>query len=208
MATLEKLPKVLFKPREFYESLEATNPKEGVFMLIFSLVLSLLLYGIFSSILGTSAVLFNFGLGWSMSPLSLFAGFLKALIFLFIGSWIADKTALFLGGRGSLDEIIGMFGYSEFLAFPKALTGIFLLTLFHSKFTGLGASGISSFFSGFVWGAVIIAFFFAVWEIWLKGTAVSVEHDLSFLRGAGSAVVSWIAIVSISLLFKFLGGFV
>ncbi len=191
MVILKNLPKVLFKPIEFYESMEEINWKEGVLILFLSLFISLIVYALFANVLGTSKIILDFGFGYELTSLSIFIGFGQALFILFLSSWFANMFALKLGGTGNLDETIGMFGYSGFLAFPKSLTSIFLIIFLFSKISSVELTiNIGQFFSRFVWIVSLIYFIFIIWELWIKSAAISVDHNLTKFKGFASALIA------------------
>ncbi|MFO7872375.1 MAG: YIP1 family protein [Candidatus Undinarchaeales archaeon] len=207
MVMLKTLPEVLFKPREFYESMEEVTWKEGVLILLLSLIFSLILYSIFANVLGTSKIIFDFGLGYELTPFSLFFGFGQTIVFLILSSLLANIIALHFGGTGNLSETVGMFGYSGFLAFPKSLASIFLMIFLFSKITSVEfAAGLEQFLSSFMWIISSVFIIFILWELWIKGAAVSVEHDVSHFKGFLSALTAIILTYTIVFSLKYLGG--
>ena len=201
MVLFNILPKILYKPREAYEELQGNvTSKEGIFVFVFTAILSLIIYGGFSKLLGIKVMPIAFGFGTKMALLSISMEFLQTAVSLILLAWLVNKLALKFGGIGNFDETLGMLGYSKFLGIVQATFGIFVLMGIYARNMQIVAaieSGVAtkpafSFILALIVIGTTIPF---IWELWIQGTAISVEHVIRFPKSVGILALS-IAIVS------------
>lgn len=215
MITFKVLPKMLYKPKEAYESLGDVNAKEGIAMWFILTLISLMLFvGAIRNlgIKGFSPIPFGFGTSITLS--TVLFGFAKGFFVLILMSYLATLISGKIGGTGTFSGTLGMIGYSYILSLVKTISSIILLVYFVwrinyiSKITTAGGtmSGVE------MWGlfpfmVMILNVLFVIWFHWITSTAVSVSQHVSFLRGLVAVIISFFVVNSMFIVIKFLTGY-
>ena len=197
MILLSKLPKVLYKPREFFEDLKGnTNAKEGLIVFVFSSIIGLIVYGSFARALNLEVIVLNFGLGNKLAPLNLVIGFFETLIGLFLIAWLSNKIAIKLGGSGNFQETFGMLGYSKFLGVIEAVAGMLMLGIVYVRTVqlataiALAEARIEEIFSFMIRINLFFTIIFLSWFIWIQTIAISVEHEIKVWKALLAIIFS------------------
>jgi hypothetical protein len=201
MIIFEVLPKILYKPKEAYESLKGkVNWKDGLLMFFVLSMVSLFIFGGIARSTGWYIMPLDFGFGGLLNVYSAVFFVLGLIIFIVIAG-LANEIALKLGGKGNFSETFGMLGYSRVLNIVQAIFSIILLIglmLRISMITSDAMAGtpgaVPNLFGPIPIWALWLSIFFIAWAFWIQGAAVSVVHKISRVKGIFAVVLPFVLI--------------
>ncbi len=204
---VSNLLKIVYKPREAFEGMYGSvSAKEGLFAWTFSAIFGLIIFSVISGLLKINTIPLDFGVGGKLTPIGVTFGFIKTTVSLILIAWISSKLANKLGGNGNFNETLGMLGYSKVIRIIEAITSgvvvlaIYIRTIQLANVIGAGATPANvweAFFRSIFVGTLIMESIFIVWELWIQGTAISVEHKLSFLKSISCLIISMLIVLTI-----------
>ncbi|MFH1424453.1 MAG: YIP1 family protein [archaeon] len=194
MVRIDLAWKILHKPREAFEELkDSVDWKEGLTVYgIYSLI-GLIFCGAMIKMTGLQIIPIDFGFGGFVNARSLVFSFAYGIAFLGVFAAMSNFFARRLGGNGSFNEVLGMFGYAQAIAIVQGLTGAVMLLAFKFKMLAdigaaieTGVVGVSDY-SWFLIGGLILANIFYIWVGVLRGVSLSVSHEISLIRGIAAS---------------------
>lgn len=198
MLQLGVLLKVLFKPREAFESLkDYTNAKDGIIIWFLMTLFALFIFGGITRNMGMNIIIVPFGVA-SIDLWGILIGVISSILFLAgaagISNLIAQKV---FKGQGTFSEVFGMFGYSGILLILRSISSVAFVIIFFLKTAWIAQTTVtggtilaSNIIGSWMYAIIGIMIIFNIWMFLIRGAAVSVSHGISFLKGIICSMLS------------------